>query len=158
MVRREVTVRRAELSDCAALAAIDAASNSGSWGEGGFAEFLGGSVSMLLLAETEGEIAGFIACELQGDLMAVDELAVAPSRRRMGIATTLMDTAEAVARALFRIWALLISASRTILSQVFWALTTASFIWASFLRYSSSLPTRTRILLLSSAFSLYRVT
>jgi len=98
MVRREVTVRRAELSDCAALAAIDAASNSGSWGEGGFAEFLGGSMAMLLLAETEGEIAGFIACELQGDLMAVDELAVAPNHRRMGIATTLMEMAEAVAR------------------------------------------------------------
>ena len=38
------------------------------------------------------------------------------------------------------------------------ALSTASLAAASFLRYSSSLPTSTRILLLSRAFSLYSVT
>ena len=66
--------------------------------------------------------------------------------------------AAAAALALLSILAHLASASMTILSQVRWALATFSFMAASFLRYSSSLPTRTRILLFSKAFSLYSVT
>ena len=66
--------------------------------------------------------------------------------------------AAAAALALLSILAHLASASMTILSQVRWALATFSFMAASFLRYSSSLPTRTRILLFSRAFSLYSVT
>ena len=83
--------------DCRTLARIDEVSNSGAWSETAFYEsVMNPSFAVIVYRDEEGEEpAGFIVCEFQGDLLAIDEIAVHPDRRRCGIASALLNVAAA---------------------------------------------------------------
>ncbi len=85
------------LGDCRTLARIDEVSNAGAWSENAFYEsVMNPSYAVIVYRDEEGEEpAGFIVCEFQGDLLAIDEIAVLPARRRCGIASALLNVAAA---------------------------------------------------------------
>ena len=85
----------AKYSDCEALSGIDAGSNAGAWSEQAFRETLENpSAAVIVHRDGGGDPDGFIVCEFQGDLLAVDEIAVRTDRRRQGIASALLRAAE----------------------------------------------------------------
>ena len=96
MVRGQVSARQPLPEELPALAAIDLLSNPGPWSEQNFLELMQNPFGLLLASFRGRRAAGFIACEIQGELLAVDQLAVHPEFRRQGFAAELLR--EAVRR------------------------------------------------------------
>lgn len=99
MVRSKVTVREAAASDCEALAAIDRASSPSPWSRSSLLGAVESPSSLLLMAELGGEAAGFAALQFGGELAALDEIAVRPDLRRLGLGSALLKEAVRFATA-----------------------------------------------------------
>ena len=83
-------VRLAHLSDCAALAALDARCNLSPWSEKQFAACIEHTHETVLLTEQSGQLAGLIVWQTILDEAELHLIDTDPSQRRQGIASLLL--------------------------------------------------------------------
>ncbi len=84
-------VRPAQAADVAALVTLERRCFADPWSETSFREAVDAGVTFGLLAEADESVAGYVIAREAGDTGEVLNLAVAPERRRRGLARTLLD-------------------------------------------------------------------
>ena len=87
----DVTLREAKADDLAAVADIERVSFSNPWSLESFRSHLAAPSSLFLVAESPEGIAGYLCAATVLDESNLHVLAVAPSQRRTGLATRLMQ-------------------------------------------------------------------
>ncbi len=86
-----ITVRPFEEADITAVAALESACRPRPWSERVFADELAEANRIYLLAEEEGQVAGYAGAMLVGEEAHITNLLVAPEFRRRGVAKRLMS-------------------------------------------------------------------
>ena len=85
-------IREARLSDAWAMAVIDELSSTTPWSVESFErEIEENKIAMYLVAEEDGDIAGYMGLWRVADEGHITNVAVAPKYRRMKVATSLME-------------------------------------------------------------------
>jgi ribosomal-protein-alanine N-acetyltransferase len=92
-----VKLRPARAADAAAMAQTHATAFASPWSAEEIARFAAAPGGFALVAETEGEMAGFILCRLMAGEAEVLTLAVRPELRRRGVALALVEAAVTLA-------------------------------------------------------------
>lgn len=82
----------------AALAAIEKACFADPWSEAALSEELFNDCARFFVAEKHGEVVGYLGSHVVADEMTIANVAVAPSRRREGVATALLNTVDRYAK------------------------------------------------------------
>lgn len=93
-----VEIRRARPGDLPAVLGIERASFALPWSEAAFRAVMRREHGVLLVAEEEGEVAGYAALWFAADEAELGDVAVAPDRRRRGVAGRLLAAVRRVAR------------------------------------------------------------
>ena len=98
-------IRPARRDDLAMMAAIEHAVFTDPWSLAALEGTLDGTATRGLVAEVDGEVAGYVVIQLVLDEAEIQNLAVAPGRRRQGIAKALVRRAiaESAARGAARL-------------------------------------------------------
>ncbi len=92
MTGKALIIRHAQLTDLGKIAEIESQAFENVWTEENLRKEICASFSMMLVAEANGEIAGYIsAWKITGEIQ-INRLAVAASHRRRGIARRLIET------------------------------------------------------------------
>jgi [ribosomal protein S18]-alanine N-acetyltransferase len=92
-----VNLRPATRADAEALAQAHAASFAAAWSADEILRFAEDPGGFVLVAEEAGETAGFILCRVLAGEAEVLTLAVRPTHRRRGVASSLLEAALALA-------------------------------------------------------------
>ena len=87
----KINIRRAEKKDCKALAAISAQAFTQPMSEAEFGRELDTKFSRTLIAETGGDIVGFINIWLISGEADLNNIAVIPKYRRLGVGQALLS-------------------------------------------------------------------
>ena len=90
-------LRPASRADAAAMAQIHATAFASPWSAEDILRFAAAPGGFALVAETEGEMAGFILCRVMAGEAEMLTLAVRPALRRRGVALALVEAASALA-------------------------------------------------------------
>lgn len=100
-----IHIARMTAAHVTALAAIEQACFADPWSENGLAQELDNPCAAFFVAEKHGEAVGYLGSHVVADEMTVANVAVAPTHRREGVATALLEAARAhaVYRSLSRI-------------------------------------------------------
>lgn len=88
-----INVRSMQIEDTEAVSVLEAAIFSQPWSKKGFEDALNMENTIFLVAEYEGEIAGYIGMYLSLDEGEITNVAAAPGMRRMGVGNTLICSA-----------------------------------------------------------------
>ncbi len=92
---QRVNIVPAAIEDMKRLSRIAAVCFPDPWSEKLFTEAFHSSYTEITLAKTDsGEIAGYLVLSDAGDEKSVDDIAVSPEYRRMGIARQLLESAH----------------------------------------------------------------
>ncbi len=86
-----------------ALAAIEAACFADPWSAAGLAEELHNPCARFLVAEIDGEVAGYLGCHQVADEGFIANVAVSPAFRRRGVARALLAAAKEQGNGLYRL-------------------------------------------------------
>ena len=86
-----IAIRRLTYSDLPQVVAIERRSFPAPWSLAMFVLELSKPTGICLVAEVEGEIAGYLVCSRYDTVGHVMNVSVDPERRRRGIASTLID-------------------------------------------------------------------
>lgn len=86
-------IRPARRDDVAMMAAIEHAVFTDPWSLAALQGTVDGTATRGLVAEVEGEVAGYVVIQMVMDEAEIQNLAVAPGRRRQGIAKALVRRA-----------------------------------------------------------------
>jgi len=99
-------IRSARVDDLAFMAAIEHAVFTDPWSLEALRATLDSMVTEVLVAEANGEVAGYVITQVVLDEAEIQNLAVTPGRRRQGIATALVSRGieRAVARGAARVF------------------------------------------------------
>lgn len=89
-----IYVRNTEPEDIPAISAIEQQSFSDPWTEAGFESALGTAFEVFLTAEFDGQLAGFIAGTNNVTDGYIENIAVSPEFRRLGVANALLAEFE----------------------------------------------------------------
>lgn len=88
-----INVRSMQIEDTEAVSVLEAAIFSQPWSKKGFEDALNMENTIFLVAEYEGEIAGYIGMYLSLDEGEITNVAAASGMRRMGVGNTLICSA-----------------------------------------------------------------
>lgn len=86
-----IEIRRLTYADLPQVVAIERRAFPAPWSLAMFVLELSKPAGVCLAATVEGEIAGYVVCSRYADVWHLMNIAVAPERRRRGIARALMD-------------------------------------------------------------------
>ena len=100
-IKTHATIRQAMAGDMSAVAAIERDSFADPWSEWSFQELLGSRAAIFLVATRSDPtvIFGYIVAVAVGDQAEILNLAVAPSSRRHGLGSELLDAGIAAVSA-----------------------------------------------------------
>ena len=92
-------IRPAHTDDAEALVALEReAFGSGAWSREQVADEVSGATRHVAVAEAEGEVVGYAAISVVGEVADLTRIAVAGAHRRSGVASALLGTVHEAAR------------------------------------------------------------